>query len=941
MPGPFYFAWCGGTVQEQVTVVTTGRTHGGVIETTAIVGDIAAGDVQIRQVASNVGLAPEFYGVEGPGIADGTGFVNEPNVAGPADAINLDAAVTATLKSATFKVIKSIEVETTVATFSAGSNVVAISGSELLPGTYGVTGQVIGQYSPPAGGADVVIGQAMLSHDGAGTGYMSLLVSVADVGDDGTTTYTVEQVDVKATATGDFPLRVTGMPDGDWYTITSIPSEHLATLTAGLRYNIAGNGIQIGTTFLAPGPGSTSIELDLPASSTGLAILTIAGPRTPDADFDPSIHNRFDEDIVSVEIAQDEGGFATLSVQVKNPAVGLLAPGRNLWCWLSWDQSWPDGTPDLLPLFNGRLVGVPRLQAGELVQLEFIARPDDFNAQKVGLSDSLSVLPYWDPIWLAQNVNPDTVLETYSALWHIDRTSLDLTVSDIIQGEDGIVSIGEGQAFYDHFSLAYDQPPLNSVTVSGTVTWQQQAEGLLDVTGPIVRAFYDAGSPWPGPLPRPAPPPQAPLSSGFARVAPGGAWAGQGLFGETPYARPVGPAGGGIPPGGGALIAAVLEGLRNDWPKPGTNIGGGWNLSTQNDDNGTPLCFCHDASWLKATSMTLSWSTPQFQTQFEGVKGTLGTLTQAYQKQQLQQVTASYPIVPIKVRMVLDYKADRKRNETVTAVLVGNVQPELSDSSESDREEINLTSQYVAQGVDPGGDIPIGNLGYKSYFQTDRGGRSFEYLLLAARAKVRARARAVDITFGVDWQTALGINLRNSVTYYDRRLPGGVATGKVKSYKLTAGATMVGEFTIGCTIGTGEASTAAIGVNSYVEDAYVEIPYQVIAGGQIELMPAEIAYQSLDDFSIVDDGLNLTGLTTENAVNFVKVINGINDQVAAVAPINNTVSSTNPSEVLKQMTTTVTLDMRPLQGAEFNTRFFPAVTQLALPKTIDLAATTG
>jgi hypothetical protein len=41
------------------------------------------------------------------------------------------------------------------------------------------------------------------------------------------------------------------------------------------------------------------------------------------------------------------------------------------------------------------------------------------------------------------------------------------------------------------------------------------------------------------------------------------------------------------------------------------------------------------------------------------------------------------------------------------------------------------------------------------------------------------------------------------------------------------------------------------------------------------------------------------------------------------------------------MTTTVTLDMRPLQGAEFNTRFFPAVTQLALPKTIDLAATTG
>jgi hypothetical protein len=37
----------------------------------------------------------------------------------------------------------------------------------------------------------------------------------------------------------------------------------------------------------------------------------------------------------------------------------------------------------------------------------------------------------------------------------------------------------------------------------------------------------------------------------------------------------------------------------------------------------------------------------------------------------------------------------------------------------------------------------------------------------------------------------------------------------------------------------------------------------------------------------------------------------------------------------------VTLDLKPLQGAEFDTAFFPAVTPLKLPKTIDLSAPPG
>jgi len=146
--------------------------------------------------------------------------------------------------------------------------------------------------------------------------------------------------DVTATASGDYPVAITGAPDADWYSITGIPSSVFLSLFAGLRYNISGNGLAIGTTFIAPAGGSTAITIDLPATTSALdAILTITGPRTPDEPFDPAVHNRFDEAIVGFDITQDEGAYASLTIDIKNPAIGLLAIGRNLWCWLSWDRA--------------------------------------------------------------------------------------------------------------------------------------------------------------------------------------------------------------------------------------------------------------------------------------------------------------------------------------------------------------------------------------------------------------------------------------------------------------------------------------------------------------------------------------------------------------------------------------------------------------------------
>src|SRR5215467_5119920 len=76
-------------------------------------------------------------------------------------------------------------------------------------------------------------------------------------------------------------------------------------------------------------------------------------------------HHVVDEDIVSFRLEQNEGDCATLELEVRNPKIGLLAPGRKVWLWFSYDS----GTGGVVPLFFGRLVGIPTNLLHEVVTL--------------------------------------------------------------------------------------------------------------------------------------------------------------------------------------------------------------------------------------------------------------------------------------------------------------------------------------------------------------------------------------------------------------------------------------------------------------------------------------------------------------------------------------------------------------------------------------------
>jgi hypothetical protein len=216
--------------------------------------------------------------------------------------------------------------------------------------------------------------------------------------------------------------------------------------------------------------------------------------------FDPNTMAVLDEDVFSFEVDHDEGQIPALHLVVRNPRIGLLAPGRNVWAWLGW---YNDETGHLEPLFFGVLVGVPTSLFKEMVTLQFIARSPRFIADKQHVAETMRAPPYYDPIWLevGKRDDPDSILEGWSALWHIDRKSMVITASDILVGEDGTETFTEDDGFYDSVSLSLGQAPLTNIRVEATVNWTQRTSGF--VTVPTVSLSSYTGESLLGDWPKP------------------------------------------------------------------------------------------------------------------------------------------------------------------------------------------------------------------------------------------------------------------------------------------------------------------------------------------------------------------------------------------------------------------------------------------------------
>src|SRR5262249_29861926 len=105
-------------------------------------------------------------------------------------------------------------------------------------------------------------------------------------------------------------------------------------------------------------------------------------------------------------------------------------------------------------------------------------------------ADTLRVLPFYDDVVIdpQRRDDPDLVLEGYTKIWHYNRETHVITVSDEITGEDGTVSFdcANGDVIYDELALTLTSEPLSRVDVNAEYTWTQQSQGIVDLTGWVV-----------------------------------------------------------------------------------------------------------------------------------------------------------------------------------------------------------------------------------------------------------------------------------------------------------------------------------------------------------------------------------------------------------------------------------------------------------------------
>ncbi len=583
------------------------------------------------------------------------------------------------------------------------------------------------------------------------------------------------------------------------------------------------------------------------------------------------------EHIYTATISQDEGDFASLEIDLPNPTSGLIAPGRKRWCWFSWF----DGS-NIQPLFTGEIVAFQQQIDGEVARLLFVAQPPDFATLKAELADSLKELPYWDRVWIANDDDPDAILQSRSAVWHIDRVTLDVSISDVLVGEAGTLTFIS--SFYNNLQISYGQPPLKRVRIRGTLSRTQSGSGTIDLTEEIYREFRGQKS---------------------IHVAP-----------NT-----------------GVISTLTGDGLKTDWPKGGTSFGGGWSV-----DVDTIIVPADERIFPPFT----------YEVKFRGLAPGYdpANTSRAISYFSFTDYIVQFPVTGLKQTTKFDWNADIKRSEILECTLEADIQPLLSQSAPAaDAEEtIDVSaSDTVTEPDEITGIPPIGDLRRKFYLPTERGRLSAEYLLLLARDKLRRRARAVEVQARVAWADGIAITCRHSAEITDTRLPGGAASGKVKSYKLVAGAdgNHYCDIEIGCSIGRGGAVSAALGTGVYAAPGYMNPGYQIMIGAEETVVADQLVYEQL--VAIDDAGPNLLTLGSvlpgqpfgqrhPIALTDLTLTGGLSTQVAAVT------NSSNPPETLKSFPSRVCVQFVEVAGLTFETIYQPAVQPLPIPQTIDLEA---
>jgi hypothetical protein len=149
-------------------------------------------------------------------------------------------------------------------------------------------------------------------------------------------------------------------------------------------------------------------------------------------------------------------------------------------------------------------------------------------------------------------------------------------------------------------------------------------------------------------------------------------------------------------------------------------------------------------------------------------------------------------------------------------------------------------------------------------------------------------------------------------------------------------ATLSASVTIGCTIGKGNTVSTVPGTPVYVEESYVDEGWQLYAGKTVMPIAGEVTYEDYGGVVPDDDGIDFFALTPANVLTSMIVINGETVQRDALEDFKPDMAAAITA--LNAVYTEVDMDLRPLTGGPFATEYEITVSDLMVPKTIDLEA---
>jgi len=723
---------------------------------------------------------------------------------------------------------------------------------------------------------------------------------------------------------------------------------------------------------------------------------------------------RNDLDVLAFSVEHDESDVAKASVDIKNPRHGLLQPGAKLWAWLSY-RDWR--TDLVTPLFFGRLVGIPDDMENEVITLQYVAKPIDYAFRLQAAAEALRARPGYDPVFadISKQDDPNTILEGYSRLWHVDRVTHAVTSSDVLVGEDGTEVFQQEEVPYDSVKQRKQQSPLSIVKMDATVNWTQYSKGGIDLGQQTVRTYIGEQliSAWPKPY--------TSLGDGwstrycYALDKLGTAFAElltiNTAFQNTEATHQEGDimssqSSWTVPSFDGSIskdflsyklleerTAAVIDGSDPDFV----------DIPTATDK----ITTFYVLPWLVETYMSVEYEASRPRT--ERIRFTLQSDIQPVLTQEQSPLgppgeTPDFETISLQgadvgellptvvhwqtiantvvtVGIIVLRENENSYQVCIAEGLTGEVEPAFSDVAgvvvsdnlatwasmgptlplpvptigystfypagsliysppiidgpyQSDASFLlvlaggastgtgldslgrgpiillpngqpvpgpvvpalaTLTGDFLNLGDGSGGTsttgpfastvyIPIGNVASGEYFPTDRGLRSVEHLIARAAARLRIRARVVEIEFDCPFERAIQLSCRKNAVLYDPRLPGGVAAGKIISYSFSASGDtqlLIGHVKIGCSVGLGNSIGAIEGTPEYCDTDYVDIGYQMYDGAENLLDTGDVAYTPPRGGQGVDDGLRFPLTKADVIAN--NVIGNADAQVVAIA----------------------------------------------------------